>query len=245
MQQLRVCRAHGIARVLMANQLVGRQAIAYVLDEIARDPAFEFYALADSAAGVEILARAVRGANPGRPLNLLLECGVEGGRTGCRSIEEALAVARRVADARPHLRLAGIEGYEGSIPGGSTAEKEQNIARFVGFMGDVARECARQALLDADPILLSAGGSAYFDMVTALPRSLAGRATQIVIRSGCYLTHDSDAYAQAAQRMRERMPALAALGEGSARRAGGMGVRSIASRARARDPDDGQARRFA
>ena len=213
-QQLRVCRAHGIARVLMANQLVGRQAIAYVLDEIARDPAFEFYALADSAAGVEILARAVRGANPGRPLNVLLECGVEGGRTGCRSIEEALAVARRVADAHPHLRLAGIEGYEGSIPGGSTAEKEQNIARFVGFMGDVARECARQALLDADPILLSAGGSAYFDMVTALPRSLAGRATQIVIRSGCYLTHDSDAYAQAAQRMRERMPALAALGEG-------------------------------
>ncbi len=96
----------------------------------------------------------------------------------------------------------------------ATAEKERNIARFVGCMGDVARECAMQALLDADPILLSAGGSAYFDMVTALPRSLAGRATQIVIRSGCYLTHDSDSYAQAAQRMRERMPALAALGEG-------------------------------
>ena len=145
----------------------------------------------------------------------------------------------------PHLRLAGIEGYEGSMPGASESEKEQNIARFVGFMGDVARECARQALLDADPILLSAGGSAYFDMVTALPRSLAGRATQIVIRSGCYLTHDSDAYAQAA-----RADARADAGAGGARRrvarrARGVGVRAIASRARARDPDDGQARRFA
>ena len=213
-QQLRVCRAHGIARVLMANQLVGRQAIAYVLDELARDPAFEFYALADSVAGVDLLARAAERANAGRPLDLLLECGVEGGRTGCRSIEDALTVARRVADARPHLRLAGIEGYEGSVPGASESEKERNIARFVGCMGEVARECVMQGLLVADPILLSAGGSAYFDMVTALPRSLAGHATQIVIRSGCYLTHDSDSYAQAARRMRERMPGLAALGEG-------------------------------
>jgi D-serine dehydratase len=51
-------------------------------------------------------------------------------------------------------------------------------------------------------------------MVTRLPHELAGRATRIVIRSGCYLTHDSDSYAQAAHRMRERMPAIAALGEG-------------------------------
>ena len=39
-QQLQVARHYGFDRVLMANQLVGRRAIRYVLDEIKRDPAF-------------------------------------------------------------------------------------------------------------------------------------------------------------------------------------------------------------
>ena len=59
-QQLRVCREHGIRRVVLANQLVGRQAIRYVLDELARDPQYEFCCLADSVAGVEMLERAAR-----------------------------------------------------------------------------------------------------------------------------------------------------------------------------------------
>lgn len=213
-QQLRVCREHGIARVLMANQLVGRQAIAYVLDELARDPSFAFCALVDSVQGVDLLADAARTRGAGRPLSLLVECGVAGGRTGCRTLEQALEVARRVRDAAPHLRLAGIEGYEGSVPGPTPEAQEARIAGFVGFLAEVAGRCVDAGFVDADPVLLSAGGSAYFDLVTALPRTLRGRAAQVVIRSGCYLTHDSDSYARAAQRMRSRTPAIASLGEG-------------------------------
>jgi D-serine dehydratase len=213
-QQLRVARDAGVARVLMANQLVGRQAIAYVLDEIARDPAFEFVAIVDSVDLVDRLAAAAKARDAGRPLALLVECGFAGGRTGCRTADEALAVARRIAAARPWLKLAGVEGYEGSVPGASLEAREDGIARFVAFMADVARRCVDEALVDADPVLLSAGGSAYFDLVTALPRALGARRAEVVIRSGCYLTHDSDSYAQAAARMRERTPAVAALGEG-------------------------------
>lgn len=213
-QQLRVCRESGIGRVLMANQLIGRQAVRYVLDELAHDPAFDFHALVDSAAQTDLLERAAQARRPGRPLNLLLECGFVGGRTGCRSVDDALAVARRVAAARPWLRLTGVEGYEGMVPGATPAEREARIADFVGFMGDVAARCVREGLIEADPVLLSAGGSAYFDLVTSLPRVLEGRRTQIILRSGCYLTHDSDGYAHAAQRMRERTPSVADLGEG-------------------------------
>ena len=213
-QQLRVCREHGIARVLMANQLIGKQAIDYVLDEIARDPKFEFYALVDSIAGVDCLAAAAATRRPGRPLGLLVECGVAGGRTGCRSAVQALEVARRVAKAAPLLRLAGVEGYEGSVPGATPADQEARIATFVAFMADVAARCVAEGLVDADPIVLSAGGSAYFDLVTALPRVVLDRPARVVLRSGCYLTHDSDSYARAAQRMRERTPAIGSLGEG-------------------------------
>ncbi len=213
-QQLRVARDAGVARVLMANQLVGRQAIAYVLDEIARDPAFEFVAIVDSVALVGQLEAAAKARAAGRPLALLVECGFAGGRTGCRTVGEALDVARRIADAKPCLRLAGVEGYEGSVPGATAAEREAGIARFVAFMAEVAHRCVEHGWVDADPVLLSAGGSAYFDLVTALPRALGDRRAQVLIRSGCYLTHDSDSYADAAARMRVRTPAVAGLGEG-------------------------------
>jgi D-serine dehydratase len=219
-QQLRVCREHGISRVVLANQLVGRQAIRYVLDELARDPQFEFCCLVDSVAGVEILASAVRarsaekGSDPARPLDVLLECGAMGARTGCRTLAEALTVARRVAAAKPALRLIGIEGFEGAIHGATPDDTEARIAAFVAFIGQVAGACAAENLIDADPIVLSAGGSAYFDLVTKLPREFHGRKAKVLIRSGCYLTHDSDSYATAAARMRERMPEIASLGEG-------------------------------
>jgi D-serine dehydratase len=213
-QQLRVCREHGIGRVLLANQLVGRQAIGYVLDELARDPAFEFYALVDSLAGVEALAVAARARGAGRRLRLLVECGVDGGRTGCRTLGEALAVARGVAAAPDVLALAGVEGYEGSVPGAAPEEQARNIVRFVAFMTEVAAACADARLFDADPVLLSAGGSAFFDLAAALPRTLAGRPAQVLLRSGCYLTHDTDVYRRAFERMRDRTPAVAALGEG-------------------------------
>ena len=43
------CRWHAIMvdRVVMANQSAGRAPIGYVLDEINRDPAFDFYCLVD------------------------------------------------------------------------------------------------------------------------------------------------------------------------------------------------------
>ena len=213
-QQLRVCRAHGIERVLLANQLVGKQAIAYVLDELARDPQFDFYALVDSVAGVDALARAAVQRAAGRPLKLLVECGFIGGRTGCRTQEEVLAVARAVAAARPHLSLAGVEGYEGAVPAATPEGQDDGIRAFIGFMANVAKAAAAARLFDADPVVLTAGGSAWFDLASALPRRLNRRATQVVIRSGCYLTHDSDSYARAAACMRERMPAIEALGPG-------------------------------
>jgi D-serine dehydratase len=216
-QQLRVCREHGISRIVLANQLLGRQAIGYVLDELARDRHFQFCCLVDSVEGVEMLENAaikVPGTFSARPLDVLLECGAMGARTGCRTLDEALTVARRIAAAKPALRLIGIEGFEGAIHHATPEATEARIAEFVAFIGKVAAACAAENLIDADPIVLSAGGSAYFDLVTKLPRDFNGRKAKVLIRSGCYLTHDSDSYAKAAARMRERMPEIATLGEG-------------------------------
>ena len=67
-QQVRVARSNGIGRIVLANQLVGRQAIDYIAAELARDPAFDFYCLVDSIDGVRQLARRLEANPPGRPL---------------------------------------------------------------------------------------------------------------------------------------------------------------------------------
>jgi len=214
-QQLMVCRTFGVQRVLLANQLVGRQEIAVVLDELRRDPDFDFYCLVDSAEGVRRLADEARAKPPGRPLQLLLEGGTAGGRTGCRGIDEALGVARAVQASGPHLALRGVEGFEGLIGGATPAEQDAKVAAFLDFLVEIARRCAAEELFAPGPIILTAGGSAFFDLAaTRLHNEVGGAAIEVVIRSGCYLTHDSKSYRDLVARLMERLPAARSLGEG-------------------------------
>jgi D-serine dehydratase len=214
-QQLRICRDSGIARIVLANQLIGRQAIGYVLGEIKRDSGFDFYCLVDSIANVERLAAAAREIAPGRPLQVLLEGGMAGGRTGCRDVAAALAVARAVKAAGPHLALRGVEGFEGLIHSDSPKDDAAAVARFLDFLGEIAVACEQAGLFASDKLILSAGGSAFYDIVVErFRRAGVKREFLLVIRSGCYLTHDSKMYREAFEHIRERHPEVAKLGTG-------------------------------
>ena len=54
-QQLMVCRRFGVPRVVIANQLIGRQAIRTVIAELEAHPSFEFLCVVDSLAGFAAL----------------------------------------------------------------------------------------------------------------------------------------------------------------------------------------------
>ncbi len=204
-QQVQVARRFGISRVLMANELVGRAETAWILQEIARDPGFDFYCLVDSEPGAAQLAGAAHSIAPGRPLQVLVECGMAGRRAGCRSVANALAVARAVAGASPWLALRGVEGFEGIATGGTPADKEKTVREFLDFMVDAARRISSEGLFAAGPVILTAGGSAYFDLVAEkFGDAGIGLETMTVLRSGCYLTQDSAQYEKAFHRILER-----------------------------------------
>jgi D-serine dehydratase len=213
-QQLQVARHYGFARIVLANQLIGKQAIAYVMDELARDPGFEFYTLVDCVAHVQMLAAAAAARGSAllqRPLRLLLECGFTGGRTGVRDLRTGLAVARAIK-ASPHLSLVGVEGFEGLMSG---PDGDQRVAAFLDTMVDTARALEAEGLFAPGRVLLSAGGSAYYDLAAAKLRGAGLRAeTAVLTRSGCYLTHDSGSYAEHFDRAIERTPQLKDLGDG-------------------------------
>lgn len=213
--QIQVCRRFGFDRIVLANQLVGRQAIRYVLDALEADANFDFYCLVDSREGVEMLARAAAGHALARPVNVLLEGGIVGGRTGCRDLETAMGVARAVKAAAPHLALRGAEGFEGLVLAESQEEQEARVGAFVDFIAEIATACAREGLFAEGPVILSAGGSAYYDMVVErFARAALGRETLVLTRSGCYLSHDSGLYTRAFERLSERSPSVAGIGEG-------------------------------
>ncbi len=204
--QAQVFRRFGFERILLANELVGRQNVRWIIDELDRSAGFDFYCLADSIENVEMLAAATQARRSKRSLQILLEVGYAGARTGVRTKAAALSLARAIKAREPYLSLAGIECYEGVLPG-EGRNAEERVRALLHDLEEVAHECDAEALFGCDPVILSAGGSAYYDLAgEGLRRIALSRSTLVVIRSGCYLVHDAGLIASAYARMAERTP---------------------------------------
>ena len=186
--QLQTYRAFGFPRLLLANELTDTAGIAALAAELAADPGFEAYCYVDSPDGVAILDNTLRQHPAGRPLPVLVEIGHAGGRTGCRTDEAALAVAR-AAQATGTLTVAGVAGYEGTITEGEAA-----IAAFCRRLRVLADALAGALGEARGPRIVTAGGSAYFDVVTGELTAGGTTPVQVILRSGAYLTHDHGFY---------------------------------------------------
>ena len=193
--QVQVAHRFGVRRVLLANQLVPKADINSVLHLMRGDLDFDVFALVDSLDGVARLGEASAAQPLARPLPLLVELGLPGKRAGCRSPDEVMAVARAVAST-PGLQLAGIEGYEGLLVSNDREADVRAVEAFVGRIAQLAREADGEGLFGSAEILVSAGGSAYFDLVARGFNGMRGlsRPVRPVLRSGCYLTSDHGSY---------------------------------------------------
>jgi D-serine dehydratase len=206
---LQVARSFGYRRILLANQLVGRAAIEWIVAELNADPEFEFYCLVDSIENLEQLTTIARQQGLVRPLRVLVEIGFDGGRTGCRTVEQALKVARACTRASDVIALSGVEGFEGII---READEPKTIARvetFLDAMVALINACGEEALFAAGEVLLTAGGSAFFDIVAAkLGAVVLPQPHRVLLRSGCYLTHDAIMYTYLFGLIKARRPDL-------------------------------------
>lgn len=183
------------ARLLLANVLVDRQGIRWVCDTFLRDDCeTAFLCYVDSLAGLHILENNLREAGARRQLDVLIELGFPGGRTGARGLAEAVEVATQVARS-PYLRLVGAAGFEGLMPRGDNTVP-LGLDDYLNELAGLVAEAARRGLTPEVPVV-TAGGSSYFDRVVArLSSDAIGMPVQTVLRSGCYVTHDHGSYQQ-------------------------------------------------
>ncbi|MEN3609746.1 alanine racemase [Plantactinospora sp. ZYX-F-223] len=186
--QVLACRALGVPRVLLANELLDPVPLRWLAREV--DRGFEAYFFVDAVAGVAAIETALADQPAGTPVRVLVELGFPGGRAGCRSVEQVVEVAEAVA-ATHRVRLDGVAGYEGGLPDGAA------VSAYLRRLRSAATELARRGLVGPE-VLVSAGGSAWFDLVAEELGGawLTGHDLRVVLRSGAYVTHDHGFYAE-------------------------------------------------
>jgi D-serine deaminase-like pyridoxal phosphate-dependent protein len=189
--QVRVAREFGIDRIFLANELVDPAALRWIAAELAEDPDFRFVCYVDSVRGVELMDAALRGS--ARPVDVVVELAAgAGARTGARTEAECEAVADAVAAAGT-LRLAGVAGYEGEVPDANPERVHAWLRRLTAL---AAAFDAAGRFKDADTIVVSAGGSAWFDAVADVFAEIPGLSLPVLklLRSGAYVSHDDGHY---------------------------------------------------
>lgn len=180
----------GVRRIVLANVCADPGPLARLL---ARE--VEVLTFVDSPEGVRLTAAAVP---PGHRLPVLIEVGAPGGRCGVRDVGSGLALAGEVGRA-PGLELVGVAAFEGTVTG-READTVAAVRAHLEVVWRLAEQLVRRdAVAPGRPVLLSAGGSMYPDLVTEVLRGDLGRPARILLRSGCSVIHDHGLYADSAR----------------------------------------------
>lgn len=202
--QLSVGVEAGARRAIVANQVMCDADLDGLHALLERHADLRVWFLVDSLAQLHRIEDWAARRQVARRFDTLLEIGIPAQRTGCRTLPEALGLAQAMARS-PSVRLGGVECYEGGAARCDNEHDAREVTALVRRVSEAVRQCDAQDLFADTSILLTAGGSAVFDLVVPLLR-LQGlsRPVQGVLRSGCYITHDHGNYQRYLRHVEQR-----------------------------------------
>ena len=187
----------GVRRILLANEAADPRSLESLV-RLAGQPDVEVYSFVDSVAVVRAYRAAIdsTGVEP-TGLRFLIDIGVPNGRTGCRSQDEAEAVAREIGQTGTAV-VGGIGAYEGPAGEDRSPESLASVNAYLESVTGIFRDFHRNGVFDTtEPPVLTIGGSEIFEIVSEhIRHELASiDSYRLVLRSGCYLVHDHGHYA--------------------------------------------------
>ncbi|UYO92272.1 amino acid deaminase [Pollutimonas sp. M17] len=200
----------GARRIIIANQVVCDADLDALQHMRTRDPDLRIWFLVDSLAQVEQIESWAQRRKSSMAFGCLLEVGIPGQRTGCRTAEQAVELAGRIRQSGS-LTLGGIECYEGGLARCDSEQDSRQVGALMERVGRIALECDRLALFEDEEIIVSAGGSAVFDLVVPGLKPSLSRPVAGILRSGCYVTHDHDFYSGMLRNVERRQGLSASL----------------------------------
>lgn len=191
--QLAVGVGAGARRALIANQVMSDEDLGGIQLLLRDHAGLRIVFLLDSLAQLALIDDWAARHADSVPFEVMLEIGVAGARTGCRTHDEAVQLASGARRSRA-VHLVGIECYEGQgVTGDSAADHAYNDA-LMNRVDAVAREAVANDWFECDEVLISSGGSALYDIVATRLMPALGRPVRGLLRSGCYVTHDHGTY---------------------------------------------------
>ncbi len=192
-RQTTVMLKGGLRRLIIANEVGGTGGAGRLAKLVGTWPEAELHVFADSVAAVDALAQAWHADTALPPLRVLVELGV--GRGGARTTAEAEAIADAIAATDGRLRIAGVATYEGATAQPDPARTDEVVSALLASVGDMFLRLRARVGGEA-PLMVTAGGSVFFDRVVALLSPLVARNPNatLVLRSGAIFFHDHGVY---------------------------------------------------
>jgi D-serine deaminase-like pyridoxal phosphate-dependent protein len=185
--QASIFLSFGFKKLIIANEVLDPSAIAEI-SRLNKDKVAEIIFYVDSLAGLEIVKNHTPAAGE---QNLLIEIGTDEGRGGVRDLDEVTAIAKTIA-ADSRLKLRGVTGFEGAVPAAARSKKGEK--RLAAFCQKIVAAAERAYPYKSEAVfIISAGGSAYFEIVAEELNKFA-KEKILLLRSGGYVTHDSKYY---------------------------------------------------
>ena len=201
--QLAVGAEAGVTRALIANQIVCDADLDGLAALLREYPALRVWFLVDSVAQIRMIEVWQKRRESSAVFDCLLEIGIPGKRTGCRALDEAMTVSATIY-ASPALRLGGIECYEGNLAQGDSEHDCREVDALMRRVVEAAEGCDCCGFFENDEVLMTAGGSALFDLVTDGLKPQLSKPVRGILRSGCYVTHDHGSYMNLLHKVEER-----------------------------------------
>lgn len=195
---------HGVRRIIIANQVLQAVDLDSLSALLQADAGLQVYFLVDSLAQLRLIEAWRAQRQSSTVFTVLVELGLEGKRTGCRDHRQALTLAQAIRRS-PAVQLAGIECYEGALATCHHEHDRASVAALMARVQKMATACEADDCFETDEVLITAGGSAIFDLVAEHLTPHLSRPVRGILRSGCYLTHDHVQYRQHLKCVAERL----------------------------------------
>lgn len=194
----------GVRNCLIANQVFQGLDLQGIHLLRQRHPGLRVLFLVDSRAQLAHIETWHLSNRKTAPFEVLLEIGFDGGRSGCRNHTQALALALALRQSQA-VKLVGVECYEGLWATGDTTKDKSFADTLMARVQAIATACDQNQLFECDEVLLSAGGSAIFDLVAEHLSPPLSKPVRGLLRSGCYITHDHGNYRRMVNMVQQRL----------------------------------------
>ena len=195
-QQLSVLLEMGIKNIIIANLITNKSNITSLLKLVEKYRySKNIYLCVDSLFGINLLSKTSIEYKSRSKIKILIETGFKNSRSGIRDLATLKQLTEKIIKLPNNFLLSGILFYEGAASTKNYKETLKRINKIIKFSTNSFEYLWNNNFFNSKEIILSGGGSEYFDLVVASFKKYRNiKNLKLVIRPGSFLAYGHGYY---------------------------------------------------